>query len=206
MSTWTKLSSTLVVCVLLFHVAMTVVYLSPANLLKAAFGSTSSAYMGRFFYQNWHLFSPNPGISTTRLWIRCQGDRAWGGWVEPTEKLQTEYYANRISGKGKVLYVYNGISKNLVTTLNRMIRECGDVNATCDTEEIQRRVKDSGSYDLASRYAEGICRSILPTPSAIKYQFKLMTFQPKQFSRRHNEKLWSSVSTVEFAVENSPKS
>ena len=52
----------LLLAVLAYHLGMTLIYLSPPNLLKQELGARAERYMGTLFYQNWHLFSPEPGM------------------------------------------------------------------------------------------------------------------------------------------------
>ncbi len=196
------LGSILAAAILSFHALMTAVYLSPPNLLKAAVGPTSAQYMNRFFYQNWHLFSPNPGIATTRLWVRCQIDGQWSGWAEPMEKIQDEYYGNRFSGKGKVLYVYNGIPMLLAKAFDQAQDACLQKGGgRCPDNEVRQMLKSTDRYLLAQRYAKSVCELEGAKDGSFSYQFKIMTFEPMKYSERAQGEKWSSVKETVFDVE-----
>jgi len=97
------------------HFSLVVLYLSGPNLAKAALGPTAAEYTRPFFRQNWHLFSPNPGISSRKLAIRCQGDSGpWSEWFDPLEPMFAEFFDARLGGLGKLIFVYRGIADALI--------------------------------------------------------------------------------------------
>lgn len=103
------------VCLLVAnHLLMTASYLSPPNLLRLSLQDASNKYMPALFSQNWHMFSPDPGITSTKLAVRCKDKvSAWGPWEDPTEQLYRKYYHNRMSGCGKLLILYRYVAVSL---------------------------------------------------------------------------------------------
>lgn len=95
------------------HVLLTLVYLSPPNIAQEHIGAVAQSYIKPLFSQRWHLFSPNPGVSTRKLGVRCESDDAWSEWFDPTEDLIAQHNANRFSGVGKLLYVYRAVGDDL---------------------------------------------------------------------------------------------
>lgn len=92
------------------HIFSTCVYLLPNNYLKKYIGRYVHAYMDTFFYQNWHLFSPNPGVSYKRIWLKCEYSNAVNNnWIDPLEALQRKHETYRILYYGKLLYYYKDI-------------------------------------------------------------------------------------------------
>jgi hypothetical protein len=189
------------------HVAMTAIYLSPPNLLQQTVGEIVQDYMSPLFYQNWHLFSPRPGITSTKLAVRCHdADAGWTAWLDPLVTLYDEHYKYRVLGYGKVLYVYREIAIDLRQTLRVAQAECLERaadqpgrEASCRDEEAVHRIRDSPPYELATRFAERTCRDWERVARLDDVQFKLLEFFPLKYSERHErDKRWSQVEEVVF--------
>lgn len=56
----------------LFHFSMVGLYLLPLNPAKLAFGAHLSTYVDTLFYQNWHLFAPDPVSSSHSVIGKCK--------------------------------------------------------------------------------------------------------------------------------------
>jgi hypothetical protein len=114
---------------LIFHIAMTAVYLMPNNLIKNRINGFLYGYMEPLFYQNWHLFSPNPGISWTKLLVNCGSDDGQiSRTIEPFATIQSNHNRNRMSGRGKLLYVYRNIGDKLFELHQDALQECRHLN------------------------------------------------------------------------------
>lgn len=174
----------------IFHATMTILYLSPPNLVKLATEKVVHAYMAPLFYQDWHLFSPNPGISSTELWVRCKAPREdWTQWLSPFEELQAAHYRNRFTGRGKLLYVYRGIGGRLHERVDELVHEC---EKNCDEGSIARAARKEREYEVAARFASDYCRGVTKTPLA-RFELKTVNVTPKKFSERLTSKKWGKV-------------
>lgn len=202
--------ATTVAAILVFHFLMTAVYLSPPNLLKRDLGRLAWRYMSPLFYQNWHLFSPNPGISSTKLAIRCWSpDTGWGEWRDPLAELYPKHYRWRISGYGKVIYIYRDVGLSLNRLVREKLVEClerhaarpEEVQRECSEQRIAPRLHDEPAFALSVRLAARTCESAGPMEDRVqRLQFKVVEFFPRKFSERNQmEKLWSEVRELEFA-------
>src|SRR5690606_23254929 len=144
--------------------------LSPPNLLKQELGAQAERYMGTLFYQNWHLFSPEPGISTTKFAFRCVADgREWGPWRDPLVSLHDDFYAHRVGGYGKLIYVYRDLAIGLKQSMQKLQRAClerypeddPERYVRCDSLELMEDAFVEPSFELAMRFTRTACHALL---------------------------------------------
>lgn len=191
-----RIFAILVIGVGLFHAGMTALYLSPSNLVKLSIDPWVHAYMGPLFYQDWHLFSPNPGFSSFEFWIRCKVmGKEWTQWSDPFRDLQLAHYHNRMTGKGKLLYVYRGIATNIYDRYEVELNECeNEKEKDCGRSVILARVKKSPVYEVARRFAGDYCASVLKTePQYTIHEIKVVNLFPKKYSARNDTAKWGQV-------------
>ncbi len=218
---------TLVLLVLGGHLLATLVYLAPPNVAKEHLGEAADAYMKPVFYQNWHLFSPNPGISSRKFAVRCgTPDEAWTEWFDPLEGLVAEHYDDRISGIGKLLYVYRAVGDDLRRRMKtKMIRcqkrvlgtaveneeidpeslvDLDGVAETCSPEALMDELLQTDEFALAIAYSQQVCEQYLEDDAAQldRLQFKLLEFFPVKYADREaadaSGRLWGEVHEVVF--------
>jgi hypothetical protein len=195
------------------HLLMTVVYLSPPNLLRQQFGLLADVYMHPLFYQNWHLFSPNPGVTTTKLAVRYRIDDVWSEWFDPVQQLQDQHYAYRVTGHGKLIYVYRDVALELRRSYGRDVQAClqeqldAGVPArealgpggSCSEEAVILRLLEHPATAMAYRFAIATSLARTPDRDPDAYQFKLLEFYPLNYSERDKvHQRWSQVLEVVF--------
>ena len=208
------------------HIAATLVYLSPPNIAKQHFGTAAEEYITPLFRQRWHLFSPNPGISSQKMAIRC-GDRegSWSPWFDPLEGLTMDHYDNRISGNGKLLYLYRALGNDLRRDMKHRMLECQEDRYEKAEEEGReppdRIVDDAGAeihpcspealmddlvateqFTMAARYADQVCEAYMADGDVGRVQFKLLEFFPVEYGKRDKADAegvnWGKVHEVVF--------
>src|SRR5690606_29989680 len=89
---WLKVVAGMLGALLCGHLALTAVFVGPANAAKESLSTSLSSYMEPFFQQNWSLFAPTPISVEYSLWVR-----AWYDEDTPTEWVdatQTEIDGN----------------------------------------------------------------------------------------------------------------
>ncbi|MBV1860474.1 MAG: hypothetical protein KUG77_18825 [Nannocystaceae bacterium] len=189
------------------HVLATLIYLGPPNIAKERLGAPAEAYMRPLFYQNWHLFSPNPGISTQKMAIRCGPESGpYSEWFDPLEGLTSEHHANRISGLGKLLYVYRAVGNDLrqemktrmIRCQKRVVGELSEGTATqshvdldatgqeCSPDALMDEVVETKEFALAIEYSQRVCTEFVAQDGAVlaRLQFKLLEFFPVKYADR----------------------
>ena len=187
------------------HIFMIAVYLSPPNLVRRSIGLAVDRYIGLLFYQNWHLFSPTPGITSTKFAVRCRNEGSdWTGYFDPVESMYAAHYRSRVLGYGKVLYVHREIGMGLKDEINRKRADCfaklgqtGD-KTRCAASQIIPTIGQSFPYDLARRYAAQTCTARgMGTRGEV--QFKIVEFFPLKYSEREKtDRRWSHVDEMIF--------
>lgn len=194
----------------LWHAGMTVLYLAPANIVTNQTLNFVKSYMHPLFYQDWHLFSPNPGFTSIQLWIRCGLDDHFGPWFDPFARLQHEHYATRITGRGKLLYVYYNLPRGLDESFDKEKDQCYTENSklignididqiNCSDDQLIDRVIDSGKFDLTARFASDVCHALrFPFAKPNQIQVKVVSLTPKKYSQRNSSEPWANVKSIEF--------
>jgi hypothetical protein len=202
-----KLIAGVAISGLAFHLFMIFVNLGPPNLLKLHFGPFAHQYMHRFFYQNWHLFSPNPAISSSKFAVRCADDEGqWSSWKDPFAGLQERHQLTRITGYGKVLMLFGDIAHSLKQAASAGMKPCE--GADCEEErQITRRIQEQ-AQDLATRFSIIYCRERHPErPASLSaIQYKILEFFPVQFTERGQaQQKWEKVIELPFEPITWPK-
>jgi hypothetical protein len=186
------------------HIVMIAVFLSPPNLVRRSIGLTADRYIGLLFYQNWHLFSPTPGITSTKFAVRCRAQGSdWSGYVDPVERMYAAHYRSRILGYGKVLYVHREVGIGLKQEIDRKRADCyaklgqtGDARH-CAADRVIPTIGQSFAYDLARRYAAQTCTNRGMRRGEV--QFKIVEFFPLKYSERdQSDRRWSHVDEMIF--------
>ena len=98
----------------IFHLCMLAIYHGPPSITKLKAGQFAKAYIDPLLGQNWHLFSPNPGISHSILSVRCKNTgEDWRDWHDPAQPLESEFNSRPLSGLGVVLRIYRTPASHL---------------------------------------------------------------------------------------------
>ena len=196
---------------MIFHLTMTAIYLSPPNLLKIEYIDLAQKYMGPFFKQNWHLFSPDPGFSSSKLWLRCQdNNKKWSHWADPFSKVLTSHHQNRFNGSGNLFRVYNQLIKQVYDKYHQERTACMKINhkndkskfRKCSHENTIKKILTSNQYKLAAKFSYSFCKQQMGNIFS-QFQFKILNFWPKKFSERNNKsKKWNRVEEINFDASN----
>lgn len=102
--------NSVIVLLLLFaagHLAFTISYTLPEDLVPPVVKRKSVAYCEPFFTQGWALFAPAPEVSKKIYVSYLQQDGQWSGWEAPFDKYLFGYQANRASANSKIVLSLN---------------------------------------------------------------------------------------------------
>lgn len=99
---WTVATVAVVVSVVfVFHFSMIGLYLLPLNPVKLKLGRYLGVYVDPFFYQDWHLFAPDPIDSSQSVIGKCRVGSVESGWFDVThgtiERLEQKPIASALS-------------------------------------------------------------------------------------------------------------
>lgn len=151
------------------------IYLLPPNPATVKIKPTIKSFINELFYQDWHLFAPNPSQRIIKMYIRCKNKNNWTNWFSPIEKLQKIHEKNRFSLKGLYYRHYNYI----VTSLRSSYK-------FTDTRAIKKIKKFNKIENLAKKFSGDICLYKMKTTS-VKVEFRVFDFHPKQYSDRNSK-------------------
>ena len=191
------------------HLLATILFLMPGNILKNRFASFAEYYMTQFFNQDWHLFAPNPGTTSTKMWVRCEmNGNEWTEYGDPAWPTLQAHYRNRFSPAAKLLYIYRAIPDQLKRDVVGLHRElCGDkkqlgpmdgVNpVACAT--FKDEIRKSKWFAVATRYATDKCRNEVGDRLTAS-QFMIVTLHPIPYTKRSEltTKPFSKVESLKF--------
>ena len=122
---WTVAAVAVVVSVVfVFHFSMIGLYLLPLNPVKLAFNPYLVAYVDSLFYQNWHLFGPDPINSSQSVIGKCRTDGVESDWFDITHSIVERLEENPIaSALSSVLH----LQQNLIRAYLFGSAEAGEI-------------------------------------------------------------------------------
>ena len=94
------------------HFALTIVYVMPVTPIKLEHKKLLDATVGKFFYQDWRLFAPNPIANNAELIVKCGS----ADWMNITKPLLENLQNNRLTPAGRVERVHGGAIRLFLNT------------------------------------------------------------------------------------------
>lgn len=175
------------------HVVCTALYLLPRNPLSAAWDGPVRAYMEPLFAQRWLLFAPEPATNSLKLWSRYECAGAWTRWRDPAAPLLAVHQRNRLSPAGKLLYISNGIARELSITSGQIAIKLNCHDPQCEAKR-KAEVRATEPFRRAIAYTSR--NAPCASPDAV--QFMVVQLYPTQFSERLRPKPFSFANAIEF--------
>lgn len=188
---------TLALGVLAVHFVLTLIYVSPPNPIKTL-TNLPQKYVGRFFYQDWGLFAPNPISMDIRVLVSCLADG-----YDPTPPLDINRgflerrYLNGYDRVNRVAanYAYSRItlyrSQMPYTKLCTQTPDHPDCNVFRFTDEERKNAAEEGLRRVASAFCADISKA-----KSIKYEkahLWIILSEVPRWSKRHTEGRKESV-------------
>jgi hypothetical protein len=140
------------------YFALTALYVSPPNPLKTL-TDLHLKTVGKYFYQDWGLFAPNPVQSNLEVHFRCLTKDAVAENKPPKTKLLKTIALPETSPKTSVQQTDKSLVKTSDTEVELRTYLVGSVNATKGLWEAHRHNRFS-PYDRLGRsignYAQGL--------------------------------------------------
>jgi hypothetical protein len=179
------------------HFIMLFIYLSPNNPLKTAMNKRITNYIEPIFRQNWHLFSPNPGVEFTRIEIQCKSLTASSGWFDPTFDIQNFHNKTRITGASKLLYLYRDLSDSLISEIRNAIPKCTSENEnSCIAKLDISKIRNSISFSNINKFANQSCskwsKSLANNANksaSFSHNIRLVKYKAISFSKSKDKKI-----------------
>lgn len=186
----------LAVAITALHIGMTALYLSPSSIVRRETQSLWAPYMSTLFHQNWHLFSPDPGLASTKLAVQCHwDDGASSDWIDPAEPvLSASYGGRRLLGYGKLMYIIReiprGLQRDMVVAYNECRKQHGpadpadSANDECTLAILAADVSRHGAGAAARNFAIDVCLGVAHDRPLSAVDYKVIDFMPLKYSDR----------------------
>lgn len=167
-----------------FHMGLTVLYLLPPNPVTKHYQNITHQYMDPIFTQNWNLFSPDPVVYNLKLIYRCEiANSSWSQWQDPISELIKSHQNNRLLFKGKLIYTYHGMYRNLLNKNSNSMKasNCDSKDLGCENKRRQA-FSSTPEVKIVNDFVRAVCKSQFGND---KNQFKIVKIYPKKFSERN---------------------
>lgn len=180
----------------LHHLGCTILYLLPNNPLTIRYAPWVDAYMSPAFVQNWNLFAPEPATSGLNVVYRCGHEKNWSDWKDTLSSLTSNHARTRFTPRGKILYIYQGIARELLNSyvMEKNKRNC--VDGPC-LKVVEDQIRNQPAFQLATRWIQDVCG--WEGKSFDRFQFQIMKIFPRQFSERHQQNATQRVERIQFS-------
>ncbi|WP_027954895.1 DUF5819 family protein [Halobacillus kuroshimensis] len=202
-----KIGVSLILCVFVFHLVITALYLTPFNPVKAKYSFAVNAYMEPLFSQNWRLFAPNPASTNNQFMVRAQfADGGTSDWLDLTTFMIDKNQANRFTPYNRLVRIQRGAFTSLYQTdevtlkISQKIEEKNldreDYDHLLENERTQK--KDEYAQEALNRYAQSYVRSVYPEKDIEKTQIIMQETKAVPFSEKDNEQYEREQQLHEF--------
>lgn len=180
------------------HFFIIVLHAGPINPISAKFQPQINAYVTPFFFQNWHLFAPDPVTTNFNLYLKVKYKEA-----EHTEIIQSDW----LDVVGPILKKND---ETLLSPYNRMVRlglgyvhalELGGHDEL--TYKLLKKISDEDKHstrveekiaeqielqkDLIYRYVSAYAKAAYPNKEIIAVQFMTGRKDTVSYSKRNDE-------------------
>lgn len=159
---------------LLFHFGLTAAYVMPPNPMSTAWHPFLDTIIGKYFSQNWQLFSPEPLTENYALYVRPLTDPQVAassknglprdGWFDITSPLLVRYQQNRLSAYDRLARphingILNWLSGGVSLAPWQQSCEMGDSKA-CTFYNNQLKLTRAEEGKVLARAASVFCKDM----------------------------------------------
>lgn len=146
---------------LAWHFALTGLFVLPNNPIKTV-TAMDRQYIGRYFYQDWGLFAPDPVQRDMLVYVQCVGDNHSTPALDITTGLWESRRRNPFSASDRLSRVHTNYAFALIspgrqeTPLIGFCRDNPD-EEICTTMETERNERRSNVEEGMTRLASAFC-------------------------------------------------
>lgn len=142
--------------------------------------------MEPLFHQSWFVFAPDPIVSQSELWIRCQvQENQWSDWRDPGSIILEKHRKQRLSYYGQLYSIYEGLIRNLhnVRVGLKNNEYCKDkIGSLCD-DWLEHEIVQTPEYLVMKRFTQDLCHAEIKNFSG-NSQFRIAIWNFTDFSQR----------------------
>ena len=192
----------ILMCVgLVGHFTLVALLLSPANPLVGAAGPIATLYHNGATYQDWHLFSPDPGISSTFLSVRCATADGATEWFDPLDRAEPFAGAmDRIFDMQRTLQLRRALPMRVWSEAERLQARCKD---SSDEERTQCVLDQRAQFVVSAPMATALRASaaackVVTGAAAPVFELEIVRTLPKRYSQRDDARPFAEVQRIAF--------
>jgi hypothetical protein len=186
--------------VLVFHFAITCLYLTPLNPIKIALLPYLSEYTQPLFQQRWDLFAPNPIVDTRMLLIACRvksegGEIEERPWSNMTAQFRAQKERYRLTPADRIdrahmasVHLLYEKPDPLTDRLLNTPEDTPEYRRAVEAIETDRKAKRELGTHLMARVASAECDRLYGPGRTTEVRTRMATVKSPPFSRR-----WSSA-------------
>lgn len=183
------------------HFTLVALLLSPANPLVGAVGPLATLYHNGATYQNWHLFSPDPGISSTFLSVRCSTSDGPTEWFDPLDRVEPfAGAADRTLDMKRTLQLRRSMPMRVWSEAERLHARCKDLEAEERTQCIlEQRDQFVASAPMAAalRASAAACQAVTGDAAPV-FELEIVRTLPKRYSQRDDARPFAQAQRIAF--------
>lgn len=183
------------------HFTLVALLLSPANPLVGAAGPLATLYHNGATYQNWHLFSPDPGISSTFLSVRCKAADGPTEWFDPLDRVEPFAGAkDRTLDMQRTLQLRRSLPMRVWSEAERLHARCKDSSDEDRTQCIlDQRAQFVVSAPMAAALrAAAVACQVATHETAPVFELEIIRTLPKRYSQRDDARPFAEVQRIAF--------
>ncbi len=192
----TVLAGAVATVLVLFHLVVTAVYVSPPSPAKNAFFSVPiTNYIDRYFYQDWGLFAPNPISMDIDVLVACVSESLKEKPINITSPLYARRYILGLDRVNRVAanYAYSYITPSrtdflIVSKLCRNSQE----HPACESIEKRFELRREAEKEGLRRVASAFCADLAEVRGQGRYRqadiWIVLTHAPRWENRRNAER------------------
>ncbi|MCD0175656.1 hypothetical protein IHN32_06805 [Deinococcus sp. 14RED07] len=117
---------TLAILLFCAYFALTALYVTPINPIKTQ-TNIHNMFIGKFFYQDWGLFAPNPVASNTEVHVQCLAPQYVTHMMNISQGLWERHRQNRVSSYDRLGRVVGNYAHSVFSISRQEVilrREC----------------------------------------------------------------------------------
>lgn len=194
---WKKLAAGVLCVAFICHFAVTLIYNTPSNPVKAKYNKQISSYIDPVFTQNWRLFAPEPVTRNNKFFVKAEiitnnGIRTTE-WIDIVDYMIKKNQDNRFTPYNHLLRIPRSafaLRQEQDDTLQEVIKKVNEGKLNKDKykhliDNDRNKETEKLSNVLLNRFAEAQLKKAYGSERIIKFKVLLVESEPVPFSKKN---------------------
>ncbi|MPY67938.1 hypothetical protein F8S09_14850 [Deinococcus sp. SDU3-2] len=174
------------------YFAATALFVSPANPIKTQ-TNVHNQIIGKYFYQDWGLFAPNPISSSVEVHLQCLSNTKVTHLINVSKGIWQRHQKNRVSPYDRIGRVLGNYGHSIISVSRQEVlasQECSNdpgSGACKRSKRLRKSAVDFATRGL-TRVASGFCgdQAIATGHTFDRAQIYLSLTPVNRWSKRHD--------------------